>query len=88
MRAPIYYAFLVRRPIDREPWPTIFGSKERAEAYEHRASAVVQVQLDELSSLTRCRCGGVVLTSERPYFAADGKLHYRERSCVDFGPEP
>lgn len=38
-----YYAFLIKRPIDREPWPTIFVDLERAEAYEHRVSEVVLV---------------------------------------------
>lgn len=42
---PTHFAFLIKRPRDKEAWPTIFTSCERAIAYEHRASAVVPVRL-------------------------------------------
>lgn len=42
---PTHYAFLIKRPRDKEAWPTIFASREGAEGYEHRASPVVAVCL-------------------------------------------
>lgn len=42
---PTHFAFLIKRPRDKEAWPTIFDSRERAEGYEHRASPVVPVCL-------------------------------------------
>ena len=42
---PTHFAFLIKRPRDKEAWPTIFDDRERAIAYEHRASEVVPVHL-------------------------------------------
>lgn len=42
---PTHFAFLIKRPRDKEAWPTIFASREGAEGYEHRASEVVPVRL-------------------------------------------
>lgn len=42
---PTHFAFLIKRPIDSQSWATIFASRERSEAYEHRASPVVPVRL-------------------------------------------
>jgi hypothetical protein len=42
---PTHFAFLIKRPRDKEAWPTIFDSREAAEGYEHRASEVVPVRL-------------------------------------------
>lgn len=38
-----YYAFLVQRPQDKDPWPLIFKDAGRADAYEHRVSPVREV---------------------------------------------
>lgn len=46
---PTHFAFLVRRPQDREAWPLIFTSRERADAYEGRVSPVVPLVLDEVT---------------------------------------
>lgn len=42
---PTHFAFLIKRPRDKEAWPTIFSSREGAEGYEHRVSEVVPVCL-------------------------------------------
>lgn len=47
---PTHFAFLVKRPRDKEAWPTIFASRESAEGYEHRASPVVSVCLAQSPS--------------------------------------
>lgn len=41
------YIFLIKRPQDKEAWPTVFSDHERAEAYPYRASDVYQVSLVE-----------------------------------------
>jgi hypothetical protein len=51
--APTHYAFLIKRPRDREAWPTIFTDRERAEAYPNRASPVVPIRFtDDTPPLT------------------------------------
>lgn len=40
-----YFVFLIRRPQDREPWPTQFSDEQRALAYPFRCSPVVRVEL-------------------------------------------
>lgn len=43
----IYYAFLMRRPMDSQPWPNIWSNKALAMASQHRVSPVVEVELSE-----------------------------------------
>lgn len=40
-----YYAFLVKRPRDTDPWPLVFSNQELANNYEHRLGPVVEVRL-------------------------------------------
>lgn len=44
---PTHFAFLVRRPQDKQAWPVIFSDKARAEEYTERVSSVVSLRLDE-----------------------------------------
>jgi len=41
----VIYVFLVQRPIDKEPWPTVFFDKERAKKYPSRCSKVHKVSI-------------------------------------------
>jgi len=43
------YAFLIRRPRDKEAWPVVFSDRERAERYSGRVSVIVEVNLEELT---------------------------------------
>lgn len=44
---PTHFAFLIKRPRDKEAWPTIFTSRARAIEYPDRASPVVPVCLTQ-----------------------------------------
>ena len=46
--AMTFFAFLLQRPHDKEPWPVIWASREAAEAEEFRVSEVAEVIFDEV----------------------------------------
>jgi hypothetical protein len=43
-----FFAFLLQRPHDKDPWPQIWASRELAEAEEFRVSEVAVVEFEEV----------------------------------------
>lgn len=43
---PTHFAFLSRRPQDKQHWPLIYGTREAAEECPSRTSSIVAVRLD------------------------------------------
>jgi hypothetical protein len=41
----VCYVFYIQRPIDKEPWPTVYVHKELAEAALGRVTPVVEVRV-------------------------------------------
>jgi len=42
-----YFAFLIRRPQDKQPWPVIFENSQQALAYSSRVSDLYEVEMKE-----------------------------------------
>lgn len=49
----IVYVFLIRRPQDKEAWPTVWRDFERAQNAPWRASDVYQITLVEKEPINR-----------------------------------
>lgn len=44
-----FFAFLMQRPADKQPWPTIWASRELAEAEPFRVSEIAEVVFEEVA---------------------------------------
>lgn len=47
------YVFLIKRPQDKEAWPTVWRDAERADKAQWRASDVYQITLVEKEPVNR-----------------------------------